>query len=51
VRDKALLERQFAAIGQICAQTHCFALDYARDFANLPEVTRLIVQQAARSAA
>jgi hypothetical protein len=51
VRDNALLERQFAAIGQICAQTHCFALDYVRDFAHLPEVTRLIVEQAARSAA
>ncbi len=49
VRDKARLERQFVAIGQITAQLPCFHLGYARDFAMLPAVRRMIVDQPVRS--
>lgn len=44
IRDKALLERQFDAIGQVSAAVPCFRLDYARDFALLPAVRRLIAE-------
>ncbi|MBZ5650000.1 MAG: hypothetical protein LAO18_05905 [Acidobacteriia bacterium] len=49
VRDKVRLERQFEAIGQITAQLPCFQLEYARDFAMLPAVRRMIVDQPVRS--
>ncbi len=49
VRDKARLERQFVAIGQITTQLPCFHLEYARDFAMLPAVRRMIVDQPVRS--
>jgi hypothetical protein len=49
IRDKALLERQFDAIGEISTQLPCFQLDYARDFAALPAVRQLIVDQPVRS--
>jgi hypothetical protein len=48
VRDKVRLERQFEAIGQITTQLPCFQLEYARDFAMLPEVLRMIVDQPVR---
>ena len=49
IRDKVRLERQFEAIGQITRQLPCFQLDYARDFAMLPAVRRMIVDQRVRS--
>lgn len=49
IRDKVLLERQFEAIGEITTQLPCFQLDYARDFAMLPAVRRLVVEQPVRS--
>ncbi|MGC2186478.1 MAG: hypothetical protein WA637_24640 [Terriglobales bacterium] len=49
VRDKVQLERQFVAIGQITTQLPCFRLEYARDFAMLPAVQRMIVDQPVRS--
>ncbi len=49
VRDKARLESQFEAIGQITNQLPCFQLEYARDFAMLPAVRRMIVDQPVRS--
>jgi hypothetical protein len=49
VRDRALLEKQFEAIAQITAEVPCFHLDYARDFAALPAVRRLIIDQPVRS--
>ena len=49
VRDKVRLERQFVAIGQITTQLLCFRLEYARDFAMLPAVRRMIVDQPVRS--
>lgn len=49
VRDKVRLERQFVAIGQITAQLPCFHLEYARDFAMLPAVRRMIVDRPVRS--
>ena len=48
IRDNVLLERQFDAIGEI-ARLPCFHLDYARDFATLAAVQRLIVDQPLRS--
>ena len=49
VRDKVGLERQFEAIGQITTRLPCFQLEYARDFAMLPAVRRMIVDQPVRS--
>ncbi len=49
IRDKAQLERQFEAMGEITSQLPCFQLEYARDFAALPAVLRLIVDQPLRS--
>ncbi len=49
IRDKVRLERQFEAIGQITRQLPCFQLEYARDFAMLPAVRRMIVDQPVRS--
>jgi hypothetical protein len=49
IRDKTVLERQFDAIGQVSAQVPCFQLNYAREFATLPAVQRLIVEQTVRS--
>jgi hypothetical protein len=43
IRDKTQLERQFEAIGEITSQLPGFQLDYARDFATLPALRRLIV--------
>ncbi len=48
IRDKVRLERQFEAIGQITRQLPCFQLEYARDFAMLPAVQRMIVDQPVR---
>jgi hypothetical protein len=49
VRDRARLESQFEAIGQITNRLPCFQLEYARDFAMLPAVVRMIVDQPVRS--
>ncbi len=49
VRDKACLEGQFEAIGQITRELPCFRLEYARDFAMLPALRRMIVDQPVRS--
>ncbi len=49
IRDKTQLERQFEAIGEITSRLPCFQLEYARDFAALPAVRRLIVDQPLRS--
>lgn len=48
IRDKAQLGRQFGAIGEITSRLPCFQLDYARDFAALPAVRRLIIDQPLR---
>jgi hypothetical protein len=45
IRDRVRLESQFEAIGQITRQLPCFQLEYARDFAMLPVVRRMIVDQ------
>lgn len=49
VRDKVRLEGQFEAIGEITRELLCFQLEYARDFAMLPALRRMIVDQPVRS--
>lgn len=49
VRDKVRLEGQFEAIGQITRELPCFQLEYARDFAMLPALRRMIVDPPVRS--
>jgi hypothetical protein len=50
IRDKAMLKKQFCAIGDLGTRLPCFDLRYARDFSALPAVRRLVVTQAMRSA-
>jgi hypothetical protein len=42
ITDKALLRRQFATLRRIVAALPCFRLRYAREFATLPAVSRVI---------
>jgi hypothetical protein len=49
IRDKALLKRQFGAIGHLSTGLPCFSLRHGRDFSELPAVRRLVLMQRIRS--